>query len=449
MLVYLLGAMVLCIAALVFLLPHSTSSAGKKGGVPAYNITNINNPSTTIGPSTSNSQSGHTTTVTSSKGNQTYQQAVSSSYSTTTILYVYCIGSPTPSFNQSYYSQLAQSGAVSWKTTTSYPIPFLDGSCASSGSYVYCVGDSQILFSLKSTQAYYAPLSSKGVGNWQQTTSYPVQFNQGSCAAYNNYIYCVGTFNSLNSKKVFYAPISSSGIGNWSQTTDYPAPFNGGQCNAYNGYIYCIGDTYINASALAALYPKSTATNSITVGIATANQEISGLSTSFLGGISYDYYAPLTASGVGQWKRITPTPQPVDGGACTISSSTIYCMGGSFAFSSAGSIVSDYGAINSTTNVIALISALSDNASAAFYATIGANGAVGSWTTTSSYPTQLQGTQCASNGMNIYCIGGSSGTSQGVFYANLVQGAGIGSWKETTDYPIPFYSGYCSTNANA
>ncbi len=449
----------LCIAALVLLLPHNLVSKSGKSGSQPYNTTNIINPVTTIAPSTTIRVSTTTVTPQNGSSNQTfnytqYVQQLSNKYSTTTILYVYCVGSPVPSFNQSYYSTLDPSGAESWKSTTDYPIPFLEGSCASSGGYVYCLGDSEILFSSRSTEAFYAPISSKGIGAWQQTTSYPVQFNSGSCAAYNNYIYCVGTFNSLSSNKVFYAPISSKGIGAWQQTTSYPSQFYGGQCSTLNGYIYCIGDTYLNASAFATKNPADAANipiNKSATSTSAEDQALASLATSFLGGISYDYYAPVTPSGVGQWKRINPTPQPVDGGSCTISNSTIYCIAGSSAFQSAALIASSYSTINSATNVTKLLASLSSgDSSASFYSRIAANGSVGNWIYTASYPNTLQGAQCTANGANIYCIGDSAGNNQQqVYYSKLASGGGIASWTQTTNYPIPFYSGYCSTSSGA
>ncbi|MDE1865584.1 MAG: hypothetical protein KGH94_03025 [Candidatus Micrarchaeota archaeon] len=465
----------LCVLLLGLMLSHNTSTGGKNGSQPQpYNITNITNPATTIGPTTTGQS---TTTTTQPQTNQSggfnysqyiQQQNNQGGSATTTILYVYCVGSPTPYFNQSYYSQISSTGVRRWDSTTGYPIPFLDGACASSGSYVYCLGDSGILFNSKSRQAYYAPISQKGIGTWAQTTSYPTQFNSGSCSIYHGYIYCVGTQNTSNSNKVFYAPVSASGIGTWVQTTSYPTPFYGGQCNAYNGYIYCTGDTYINASALAG---HSIGANSTLSSSAAAANALSNAATSFLGQISPNYYAQISSSGVGQWKAMPTAPQPLNGGSCTISNATIYCVGGNSASLSLGALFSNYSNINALTNtttlansvsassyaslinasgLTAMLSSLySSSASSVFYAPIAANGLIGKWSITAQYPTELQGSQCTSNGRNIFCIGNSYGDNpQQVYYAGLSKN-GISGWIPATDYPIPFYSGYCSTNANA
>jgi hypothetical protein len=453
-------AMLLCILAIAFVLPgHGVSTTTKQrsqtGGQPNGTATNIVNPVTTIPPSTTtvNITTTSTTSISSSgeegqlanttNVTQQYIQQLSnpSGGSTTTVLYAYCVGSPTPPFNQSYYAQLDYSGAESWKATTGYPAQFIDGSCASSGSLVYCVGDSSILFGNLTQQAYYAHITPFGIGNWTRTTSYPVPFTSGSCTIYNSQIYCVGSLNQSHSDSVYYATAYSGGIGPWKETTSYPDPFFGGQCNAHGGYIYCIGDSYFNASAEAAYMRGLNRT--LTYNSVVSNGGLPPL------GISYDYYAPVSASGVGQWKPINPTPVPIDGGSCTISNSTIYCVGG-ISTPLLQQLELNYTAFNQTYNSSSLSQTFINESSASYYATIGPNGAVGAWTSAAPYPTELQNTQCASNGADIYCVGGSyQGSGQEVFYSALSPTFGIDGWLPTTEYPIPFYSGYCSTNANA
>ncbi len=447
----LLCALVLCVAAFAFILPRISSSgaivAGHLG--PKANATlNVTNPATTIGQSepganqTSPYGANQSQTTTIFNYSNYVQQLINPGATTTTILYAYCVGAPLPPFNQSYYSQLDASGADSWKVTTGYPIPFLDGSCASTGGTVYCLGGSSIISGNHTRQAYYASVSSSGIGQWKATTGYPVPFSSGSCAAYNGYIYCVGTANQSDSRDVFYAPVSAGGIGQWRQTTSYPSPFYGAGCSAYRGYIYCLGDAYYNATAIAAYMKGLNGTSNI------ANQILAGGGLS-QPSINYNYYAPISASGVGQWKQITATPIPISGGSCTVSGATLYCVGGSSASLAIGAIGTSYKSFNSSGNGASLISQLVGNdTSAAFYAPIGGNGAVGSWSATAPYPAQLQSAQCASNGGNIYCIGGGN-SPQSVFYSALSPALGIEGWLQTTDYPLPFYSGYCSTNSGA
>ncbi len=431
-------------------LPHSgPSKRGQQGSQPP-NVTsaNIINPTTTLNPNNATNQTTlATTTITTSGPNQSTNSSFNySNYiqqlltpnnaSTTTIFYEYCVGSPTPGFNQSYYSQMDEIGAESWKQTTGYPIPFLDGSCASTGGTVYCVGDSSLIFKNRTRQAYYAPLSPFGVGGWNQTSSYPVPFTSGSCTAYNGHIYCVGTSNRSDSEDVFYAAVGPSGIGTWKQTTSYPIPFYSAQCNAYNGYIYCIGDSYTNVTAEVNYLKSISAT-------VTANEITNGslppLST------SSDYYAPISSSGVGTWRPITQIPIPIQGGTCAISNSTIYCIGSSATSLTFGGFNVNY-TMSRSMNSSELLQSFQNQSSPAFYAPITASGSVGNWIPTSPYPEQLIGTVCTSNKNNIFCVGGRGNASQTVLYSDLGP-TGIVGWNQASDYPIPFYSGYCSTNA--
>jgi hypothetical protein len=158
----------------------------------------------------------------------------------------------------------------------------------------------------------------------------------------------------------------------------------------------------------------------------------------------------VSAAGVGQWKPIPPTPVSMDGGSCTISNSTIYCVGGSPSSITIASAESGAFSINSSFNSTSFLSDMQNESSVAFFAPIGAGGSVGNWISTSPYPTQLRDTECASNGSYIYCVGGSAeNASQQVFFSGLDPAIGIEGWLPTSDYPIPFYSGYCSTNARS
>ena len=167
--------------------------------------------------------------------------------------YIYCIGTATPVqsytqgvtpgyFNQTYFAQISGYGSVigQWFNTTSYPIPITGGSCNIDNGTAYCVGTVASGFS---TNTYFAPVSSAGIGTWKATTSYPQSFAEGSCSTYNNYIYCIG--GVYDAGLSYYAPLSKNGIGIWKQTTSYPSSsFSLAGCDAFNGYIYCIGNEF-------------------------------------------------------------------------------------------------------------------------------------------------------------------------------------------------------------
>ena len=111
-------------------------------------------------------------------------------------------------------------------------------SCVVHGSDLYCVGGNT------RTAAYYAPLTSSGVGQWTPTTAYPnaTGLNLASCVTISSEIYCIGGHNGPNiSNSIHHASLSSSGIGQWVSDTNYPLGVWGESCVTSGSGIYCIG----------------------------------------------------------------------------------------------------------------------------------------------------------------------------------------------------------------
>ncbi len=75
-------------------------------------------------------------------------------------------------------------------------------------------------------------------------------------------------------------------------------------------------------------------------------------------------------------------------------------------------------------------------ASAVYYAPISSTG-VGSWSSTTSYPISVESQSCVVSGGDIYCVGGSTlqGVTSAVYYAPI-SSTGVGAWTSTTSYPI-------------
>jgi len=166
---------------------------------------------------------------------------------------IYCVGG---SYNDngddvasSYYTTLAASGSLgNWSSTTAYPIPIDSQSCVASSSYIYCVGgfnetDGSNADATPTNSVWYAPLSSSGIGEWSLTTPYPANVYLPSCFASGSEVYCVGgedgNDNSLGT--AYYATLSSSGVGAWTSTTSYPVAGTGQACVISSGNILCVG----------------------------------------------------------------------------------------------------------------------------------------------------------------------------------------------------------------
>ena len=296
--------------------------------------------------------------------------------------YMYCVGSDnTPNGNLAYYAPISSSGVGAWTSTTNYPVShYYQGSCSvSSGNYIYCVGSQ----AAPSNAVYYAPISSTGIGTWTSTSNYPVQSQNAGCSLYNNYIYCVGS-KSGSEQQVYYAPISSTSVGAWTQTTQYPIQFYNASCSISNSYMYCIGDQAASPYNLA-------------------------------------YYAPISSTGVGAWTSTTSYPVAMYEAGCSISSNYIYCVG-------------TWGTANMNE---------------VYYAPISSTG-IGAWAPTSSpsnvYPVKLWRSGCSISNGYIYCVGSAAGTGMLTYYAP-VSSTGIGTWlggsPYTSNYPIVMDGGSC------
>jgi hypothetical protein len=157
---------------------------------------------------------------------------------------IYCAGggiASTSSLSSSsavYFAPFSSSGIGKWASTASYPVGVKQQTCAASGSDIYCVGG------YESTDVYYAPLSTSGVGAWVKTTGYPftVGANLASCVIIGDTIYCVGGHTGSNvSSDAYYATISSTGVGEWVNGTGYPVGVWGESCVVASGRLYCVG----------------------------------------------------------------------------------------------------------------------------------------------------------------------------------------------------------------
>lgn len=159
--------------------------------------------------------------------------------------YIYCTGgvnNTAQNIESSYYAKLSTGGIGSWIKTSSYPFPVSEGSCTASNGYIYCVGGGSTIrpYYPMSSYTYYATLTSSGIGQWKQTTSYPTPIQDQSCNSDGNYIYCNAGINTNSAENAsYYAPVSASGIGTWAASGAYPIPAIYNSCVISHGYMYC------------------------------------------------------------------------------------------------------------------------------------------------------------------------------------------------------------------
>jgi len=254
-------------------------------------------------------------------------------------------------------------------------------SCATDGSYMYCVGGYGVG---PINSVYSAPISSSGIGTWtNQTNSYPTNAYLPSCAIAGGYIYCVGGLIAASTltNAVYYAQLTSGTVGTWKSGTDYPTNVEALSCVISGGYITCVAGLTFPATI-------STITNAV-------------------------YYAPVSSSGVGAWSSTINYPFTDNLDTCSVSGSYIFCMGGEYNMSrgfSTGDVYSD---------------TLS-------------SGAVGAtWSNTTAYPVHVESgaATCATSGGYMYCVDGFGSTGAMVNYASI-SGGTLGAWTAAPEYPM-------------
>jgi hypothetical protein len=291
--------------------------------------------------------------------------------------YLYCLGGLDANggpHSEVYVGTVAASGNITGWTPSpvAYPTTVSGQSCVLSSGYMYCVGGSHDSAGDDVASSYYAQVEgSGGLGAWFYTTPYPIPVDAQSCVTSSSYVYCVGGNNETDgtdgtvapSNSVWYAQLTSSGIGRWSKTTAYPANSYLPSCFTADSDIFCLGGVDSSDN------PLGTA-----------------------------YYASISSTGVGEWIPTSAYPLPATGQACAVSDGSVYCVGGA---TSGG----QYAAYTS----------------AVYSAPISSSG-IGSWKEGPDYPVSV-GTSCAIASTRIYCVGGYDTSAQGeddyVYFAPL------------------------------
>ncbi|MDG6908209.1 MAG: hypothetical protein JRN20_20765 [Nitrososphaerota archaeon] len=264
----------------------------------------------------------------------------------TTGNFIYCVGG---NGNLTYFAPLVSTGVGQWWQTMDYPIPIQDENCVESSGFIYCVGGVSNGANGKSANSdpygrtsdvFYAPLSASGIGTWVNTTQFPYVAASPRCMTYDSRIYCIeaalnGT-GYTSSAKAFFAPLTSSGVGSWAKTSSPPSMTAG--CTAVGSDAYCFGggqcppipegDCY-SPSFVAALSPDGIGSWNETSELPTAGYAIYASSGSYVYYLSTPvFYSQVLPTGISSWETTTNLPDSANPGACASTAKYIYCVGG-------------------------------------------------------------------------------------------------------------------------
>lgn len=298
--------------------------------------------------------------------------------------YLYVIGGYTGSLtaNVRYAPINADHTVGTWADGTSLPFASWHHASVAADGYLYVIGGQN---PGNSNSVYVALIGANGqLGNWQVTSSFSIARQFLSAVAYKGKIYMMCGNNGLSLGDVQVATINSPallyGISQWTPGNGF-GDTEGGSAVTYNGYLYYLGGIYSTGPS------------------------------------NLSQYAPLNADGtIGTWATTTPVPEPVPGGglifpAAIAHNGYMYIAGGA----SGGTFT------------------LTDEV---WYAPINADGTLGTWIQTTSYPVQLYQSSAIAYDGYLYMLGGTLNPSMSVNSASIDSGTGVlGSWNPTSSLP--------------
>ena len=252
-----------------------------------------------------------------------------------------------------------------WLTTTVLP-QTLEGHKAATWNnrYVYVVGGyNDVTYS---NAVYRATLQTSGISSWTAENTLPVALRDAAVVIGTNTIYVLGGRDASSIyNTVYYAEINTDGsLGSWqTSSVTLPATLWGHTAVYCNGYIYVAGGAD-NSTATAAR--------------------------------SNVYYAKVLADNtLSAFSAATSLPQTRNGHSMVVDGNKIYVIAG---FSNGGT-----------------------KSNTVYYATSGANGALGSWSSATALPVTISNhSSVIINGL-ITVMGGESGgtLSNNVYYADV------------------------------
>lgn len=262
---------------------------------------------------------------------------------------VYIIGGINQYLNpiSTIYTTTLTNGRIgNWVTTTSLPAPRGKGCVVLIGNKIYYLGG-MLTYNTVSNVVYVATVASDGtIGSWSTTNSLAVAVSNASAVITKNRIYMIGGSTASSYigavSTVQTASIDSEGnIGTWSTTTSLPAPFCLFGVVKTNSHIYLVAGedqatgavttTYhapIDSDGVIGTWTTGTAMPGCNYGAVTVYSQgkayVFGWNTSFA-----LYVASINADGtLGSWSTGTSLPFYQGWGACFITSSRLYLVGG-------------------------------------------------------------------------------------------------------------------------
>ena len=332
----------------------------------------------------------------------------------------------------------AKTGDIVRKSYSTTPVGFLkcNGALVDKTSYadLYAIiGNSDTSFNMigsgKPWQQQYDINNTQlsELNTWTAGTALPGALGWSSAVVTKNRVYLFGGWNgSAYSSIVYTAVINIDGsLGSWTTGTALPGPLGVSQAIVTKNRIYLVagysGTVYSSTVYTAAINSDGTigtwgAVSTLPAATSGGQAIVTKTRIYYLGGftptiVSSVYSAPLNPDGsIGTWITDTSLPGGLAYSQAAVTKNRVYLLGG-----------------ESTTGATATV----------YTAIINADGTLGTWTTGTSLPAVVRYAQAAVTKNRVYLFGGSnaSGALSSVYTAPINVDGTLGTWTTGTSLP--------------
>jgi hypothetical protein len=325
---------------------------------------------------------------------------------------LYVIGGYSSGYRRDvYYANIDSEGLLgAWISGIFLPKGMSHGECFTTENKIHITFENEV---------YTAPIYSDGsLGTWYKSATLPYNMGETECVITSSKIYLIsaaaGTYNGY----VIYADFAGGG-------NDYSAYYGG--ADATINYLipgcgkpwqqqYQINNT--QSADITGWSTSGTLPDSVLApqAIVTKNRVylIGGdNTTTAAGAISSVYTAPINSDGtLGTWSAGTSLPGALSRSTNVITKNRIYIIGGWNGTSAVSSI---------------------------YTAVINADGTLGAWSTTTSFPIAIYWTNCVAIKNKLYTFGGINGSSvsvSSIYSATINSDGTIGAWSNVSSLPV-------------
>ena len=146
-------------------------------------------------------------------------------------------------------------------TNASYPIAVGGAACNVLNGYIYCVGDINASAPAYMQAIYSDSTNGDTLNSWgpPEENNYPIPTADMGCTIFNSNWYCVGGngWNTQNDES-YFAPLTTGGVGTWNQVTTFPE-------SIFFNYVFAVTASTTTSTSTTSTTVTTTVTSSCSI----------------------------------------------------------------------------------------------------------------------------------------------------------------------------------------